>query len=207
LKTLKKLIEKSDRRHNDLRAAESRRLDDLRLLSASYEKEMREAEAKRLDNIRVVDATAVSIANERAVQQANVLAAQVATSAETQRTLVASTASTIATQLQQIVTPLTERLASVEKSIFEGQGKSTVVDPLMASMVNELKALGTVTAALAARFSDMDPILAAIVTELKSVSSAVSTSKGAEGVSIPVMISIAGAVGAALVYVLTHLHF
>lgn len=62
------------------------------MISSGFEKGMRDPEARRLDAIRVVDSIAVAVAAERSGQAANVLAAQVATSAETQRTLVAQTA-------------------------------------------------------------------------------------------------------------------
>ena len=129
------------RRSNDLREAELRRINEQLVLRAEFGVQLREAEAKRIDAIRAVDVNAVSVASERATQQANVLAAQVATSAETQRALVATTASTIATQLQQIVGPIIDRLGVLEKASFEGQGKSTRDDPAMTNMLAEIKSL------------------------------------------------------------------
>jgi hypothetical protein len=196
----------------ELAAAESKRLDDLHNMSATYEKELRDAEAKRLDSIRAVDSIAVGIAAERSVQQAGTLAAQVAQSAETLRNLVATTAQASATQLQQIITPLTERLAVVERSIFEGRGKSEVVDPLMQSMLHELKGLGEATVTITTRFAASDSLLAGIVKELKAVSDTVSANsvgigvaKGAEGVSQPVLMAVAGVVGSILTYIALHM--
>ena len=196
----------------ELAAAESKRLDDLHNMSATYEKELRDAEAKRLDSIRAVDSIAVGIAAERSVQQAGTLAAQVAQSAETLRNLVATTAQASATQLQQIITPLTERLAVVERSIFEGRGKSEVVDPLMQSMLHELKGLGEATVTITTRFAASDSLLAGIVKELKAVSDTVpansvgiGVAKGAEGVSQPVLMAVAGVVGSILTYIALHM--
>jgi uncharacterized protein YeaO (DUF488 family) len=199
----------------ELAAAESKRLDDIRTVTSTYEKELRDAEAKRLDSIRAVDSIAVGIAAERSVQQAATLAAQVATSADTLRNLVASTAQASATALQQVLTPLTERLAVVERSIFEGRGKSEVVDPLMQSMLHELKGLGEATVTITTRFAASDSLLAGIVKELKAVSDTVSansvgigTAKGAEGVSQPIMMALAGVVGSILTFVVMHMmHF
>jgi predicted aconitase len=88
-----------------------------------------------------VDVNAVSIANERAVQQAAVLQNQVSTSAEALRALVATTASTIAQQLQQITNQTTERLAAVEKAQYEGQGRGTGIKDIYGWLVG-LIALG-----------------------------------------------------------------
>jgi len=76
----------------------------------------------------------------------------------------------------------------------------------MASMLNELKGLGQATAAMASKFILLDPILAAIVTELKSVSAAASAAKGAEGVSSPLLIALAGVAGGILVYFVTKMY-
>jgi hypothetical protein len=179
----------------------------------SYEEKLSAAETKRLDGIRAIDDKAITMANEKATQQASVLQSQVSAAAETQRALVTTTAQTIATQLQQIVTPMNERVSVLEKANFEGQGKSTINEPLMASMLNELKALGAVTASVAAKIASIDPILAAMVdrlgamaTKIESVSVNLAVSKGSSKVSIPLMLSLVGLAGVILGYFLTHWH-
>jgi hypothetical protein len=95
-------------------------------LHAYYQSQLQTAEAKRLDAIRAVDVNAVSVASERATQQASVLANQVAASADTLRSLVATTATTIAQQLSQITTQLADRIAAVEKANYEGRGRQGI---------------------------------------------------------------------------------
>jgi len=116
-------------RQDDLRGAESRRVDDaLRCINetlvaaAAHSDDLRVAEAKRIDAIRAVDVAAVAVANERATAQATVLANQVAISAETLRALVAATASTTAQQFSTLTTQITDRLALLEKSQNRGEG-------------------------------------------------------------------------------------
>lgn len=75
---VKELVALEMRRQDDLRDAEARRVDDLMELRADYDAQLRIAEAKRIDAIRAVDVNAVSVASERANQQASVLANQVA---------------------------------------------------------------------------------------------------------------------------------
>lgn len=129
-----------------IRDGDIRRADDLRdagtklnLLAREYEEKLRFAESQRIDAIRDVDVGAVAIASERASQQATVLANQVAGSAETLRALVTSTASQVAAQLQQTSMLFTERIAALEKVQYESQGKTAVVDPIMADMVSSMR--------------------------------------------------------------------
>ena len=142
----KELRELEMKRHDDLAAAEKVRVDDhLKLraeqmeMRAGYTAQLTEAEAKRIDAIRVVDVNAVSVANERATAQAAVLANQVQASAEASRSLVATTATTIAQQLAQLTTQLTDRISLLEKSQYEGMGKQTLSDPMIAQLVAEMK--------------------------------------------------------------------
>ena len=87
----KRLDERIDSLSHQIEAIADRIDAELKLRS-EHAGQLSIAEAKRIDAIRSVDITAVAIANDRAVASAVVLAAQVASSAETLRTLVAQTA-------------------------------------------------------------------------------------------------------------------
>jgi len=54
-----------------------------------------------------------------------VLARQVTESRDTLQALVASTAAATATQLTNLLSPITERLTSLEKNQYTGEGKET----------------------------------------------------------------------------------
>lgn len=116
-----------------INASERRRVDDIVTLRADFNNQLREAEAKRIDAIRAVDVAAVAVAAERAAQQASVLASQVSGSAETLRTLVATTATAAAEQLRQLSQSFTERLAALEKAQYESRG-SIEGSPLVARL-------------------------------------------------------------------------
>jgi len=90
-----------------------------------------ETETRRIDAIRAVDVAAVGIASEKAAAQAVVLANQVVASAETLRTLVATTDARVAQQLQQVSSQLTDRISLLEKSQYEIQGRSGISSPLL----------------------------------------------------------------------------
>jgi murein DD-endopeptidase MepM/ murein hydrolase activator NlpD len=149
------LVEAANLRQDDLRKADSRRLEDLRIaetkrldevseLRATHIKELNAAEAKRIDAIRAVDVAAVATASERASQQASVLANQVSISAETLRTLVASTATAQAQSQAQFSSQINERLALLEKSQYKGEGRSGLSEPVMAELITEVKSLRAV---------------------------------------------------------------
>lgn len=126
---------------DDLRIAESRRIDDLMKLHSDFSDKLSLAESKRIDALRAVDVSGVSIANERATAQASVLANQVVASADALRTLVSQTATVMAQQTQNLTTQLTDRLTSLEKSQYENKGKSGLVDPMITELTTEVKNL------------------------------------------------------------------
>ncbi len=88
-------------------------------LHVAYEEKLSVAESKRIDAIRAVDVQAVALANERAVGQASILANQVTQSADNLRNLVTSTADNLRTQ---VISPLIDRIALLEKAQYENKG-------------------------------------------------------------------------------------
>lgn len=129
------LVEAAVLRLDDLRNADGVRFDqdtkwqqreaDLR---AKHAAEMREAEAKRIDANRAADLAEARLSNERATTTATVLAATQAATAETLRALVANTERATS-----------ERISALERSSYEGHGKSAVADPMLADLVGEMK--------------------------------------------------------------------
>jgi len=129
-------------RHLDaLRIADLRRVDEQLALRAAYEEKLQIAEAKRIDAIRAVDVNAVTVASQRAADQANVLAAQVSQSAEALRALVASTAVSVAGSQQQLANTLSARLTALEQSQYERTGKQSFSDPATERLLAEVAAL------------------------------------------------------------------
>lgn len=135
-------------RIDQLRLAEGKRIDEQMELRAHYENLLQVAEAKRIDAIHYADVNAVAVANERVTAQATVLANQVTLSADTLRTLVATTASaaaatasTVASQLQQVLQTLNDRLVVVERANYEGKGEKSYSDPLLSRLTAAIESL------------------------------------------------------------------
>jgi len=125
------LVDAAVKRINDLQQSEIRRIDEILDLRAQFAERLQIAESKRIDSIRAVDVAAVAVASERAAAQATVLANQVVVSADALRALVASTAASVALQLQQMQTQLTDRLSLLEKAQYEGKGRAGLSAPLI----------------------------------------------------------------------------
>lgn len=187
------LVEASVRRIDDLQtehnkhsvtiqAAEVKRIDSLAALRAEYQEKLAIAESKRIDAIRAVDVGAVAIASERAGQQAQVLANQVAASAETLRALVASTAQQVATSLSQVQLQLTDRIALLEKSQYESKGRGSVAEPLQTDFMGEMRKLRdlvTLKTGQGAGMSSMWGYILAAVTALSAGIAIVLSLQGA----------------------------
>lgn len=164
---VKALNEAAAKRQDDLRAAENQRQDDLRAeasklhrvemqaletivdiygrhatemdaLRSYYAKEIRDLDSKHYAAIRQIDVTAV--------QQ---LAVVTSTTAESLRSLVQSTASTIATSTANTFQLVIDRVAALEKTSYEGSGKSTGSAATWAAIFGAFVILTAVVGALA----------------------------------------------------------
>lgn len=144
IKRLDSLIAVGFNQIRDEMEAERRRVNEQMELRAQHQKEVDAAEAKRIDANRAGDVAAVGIANERAIQQASVLASQVDRSAETLRTLVGTTASAVAQQLAQVTEQLTTRLLALENARYESRGSSGGFEKMLGWMFAAVMAMAAV---------------------------------------------------------------
>jgi hypothetical protein len=134
--------------HNNLMAAEVRRLDaeaghlkEISDIRERHSKEIRAAETERLNSIRQVDVTAVRTEADRALAAIQTLAATTATNAENLRNALNATAATIAKSTSDTVQQITERIAALEKSSYEGVGKQRLADPQMAELLLKVETM------------------------------------------------------------------
>lgn len=142
------LTEAANRRQDDLRAASERfqaaqiaHLNATMQLRGDHAKEIRRLETERVNAIRQVDVTAVKTEADRALAAIQTLAATTATNADNLRTALTNTATTIAKQTADTVGEITTRIAALEKSSYEGLGKSRVADPQMAEFMADMRKL------------------------------------------------------------------
>ena len=119
------------KRQDDLRVAESRRIDEKMLLVSKYEALIAKAEAKRIDSNRAFDVDAIAVAATKAELTAGVLAANVGIQAETLRKLVESTAKAAAESLERWASTIAERLSVLEAARYENKGRQGLSTPLI----------------------------------------------------------------------------
>jgi hypothetical protein len=132
---------------------------ELATLHAHYAEKLAGKESERIDAIRKVDVEAVQTAAERANAQAAVLATQVAGTAETLRNLVSTTAAATATAQQQLISPLDNRVRTLEQAQYVGQGRSAVSDPAYNELLSEVKSLRSARSETTGSGLTMDKII------------------------------------------------
>jgi len=161
------LSQAANKRQDDLREAENQRQDDLRAASSRiYQVEMRSLEtivdiygrhAKELDEIRAYYAKEIrdlDSKNQAAIRQIDVaalhsLAQTSAQTAESLRSLVQNTAATVATQTANTFQLVIDRVAALEKTSYEGSGRSTGTASTWAAIFGGFLILSAVVGALA----------------------------------------------------------
>lgn len=122
----------------NLRAQYATELGEVR---ADHAKELRETETHRLDAIRQVDQLTATTAADRAAQATQALAVRAATDAETLRGVVATTATAQGQTTSQQFSAVIERIAALEKSSYQGQGRSTATDPMLEQLLAKVNGL------------------------------------------------------------------
>jgi hypothetical protein len=128
------LVDASTRRQDDLREA-AEKLREVQIghiaaigtLRAEYDEKLRKAETARIDAIRAVDVGAVTRAAEVSAQQANTLASQVTTSAETLRGQVEAARQATAAGLATALAPITAAVDELRRAQYEQQGQKSGV--------------------------------------------------------------------------------
>jgi len=121
-------------------------------LRADHARELAEKEANRLDAIRQVDVLNQTAAARAASDAIQVLAATTANNAEKLRNDLNATATLMAKQTADVATSMaaqtaitmgaiTDRLSALEKSSYQGVGRSMVSDPIQAQFMEDMKRL------------------------------------------------------------------
>lgn len=168
------MIVLNNKRIDDIAAERVKRLEGEQKLRAEYHDKLMIAESKRIDAIRNTDMTAATLANERATQQADILARQVAQTADVLRALVDSTAKQMATQHEQTTRLISERVTLLEKNQYEAQGKSGVVDPQQSEYVAELKRLRETSTLRTGASEGMSAMWGYIIAAIATISAIVT---------------------------------
>jgi len=164
------LSQAATKRQDDLREAERRYFDaqlahvrEIGRLRAEHQRALDAAETNRLDSIRQVDQQNVNTAAERALAAIHTLAATTQTNAENLRNALNSTATALATQNSASVASITERIAALEKSSYEGKGRQSFADPQIDMLMTEMRKLSAAGSASVGKSAGVSMVAAGIM--------------------------------------------
>jgi hypothetical protein len=121
------LVEAAIKRQDDLRTAESRHLRELANIRATFGREIRKAEADRLDALRAVDQGAIAAARAADEIRATALAKTLADAAEAVRTTMAAAATAQASNVANIVDPITKAISEIREIQYREAGQRAQV--------------------------------------------------------------------------------
>ena len=119
------LVKASDRRSDDLREAEAKRIDGIADMRAFYELELRKAESARLDAIRAVDVASAAADRVEATQRATTLATQVTVSAAALSDRVEAARQATAAGQSVALAPIITAIDELRRAMFEQQGQKS----------------------------------------------------------------------------------
>lgn len=147
----------------ELSAANRAHVEEIVRLSSRHNQELSAKESARLDSIRQVDQLAVSTAADRSAQAISALAATTTTNAENLRNSQAAMANTLSQQTTNSLNAITERIAALEKSSYEGAGKQAYQDPMMTELVSKMNSLLESRAGVSGRSSGISASWAVLI--------------------------------------------
>lgn len=138
-----------------------------------YTKESSDRETQRVDAIHEEDTRIRTEEKVEAASRAKTLADQVEMVARTLRELVETTRSAATKSQAELINPIITRLDEIEKKQYENQGKTSLTDPMLTTLV----------------------------AKMETVATTLSEGKGRSGLSSPLLMMIAGLGGGLLVYI------
>jgi hypothetical protein len=144
-----KALRKADIKYNDSQHAHLREIGKLR---SAYAETMRVSDLDRWDKTRKVDVEAGTASAAALATAVQTLANTSDRNAETLRNLVTATAQTMAkqtadqalvlsAQTDSLVKDINMRIAELQKASYQGVGKSSVADPMMAEWMTEMRGI------------------------------------------------------------------
>lgn len=186
-------LREAERRYNDLRDMHQREIANLR---SEYAKELGAKESSRLDSIRQVDREEVAKTATQANAALALLAKQTTELATTLSNQVNTTAQAAEARRQADMTEVTKRVSAIELALSANVGKSTIADPALSTLAEEVKKMTAFQDKSAGRAGVADPAIAELV---KSVAALVAEKNTRHGFDAGKAAAIAAGLAAATV--------
>lgn len=142
-------LREADIKYNDVQNAHVKEISGLR---AAHQEVLRTSDLDRLAQTRQVDVLAGSASAAALATAVTTLASTADRNADALRNLVNATAQTMAKQqsdqaatlsaaTDSLVKDINARIAELQKSQYQGAGKSSIAEPMMADVMAEMRAL------------------------------------------------------------------
>lgn len=190
------LVEQLARSTSDLRAADNRFYDaevnhitEIVRLHATFHETLRTSDLDRLDKTRQVDVLAATASASALATAVQTLANNNDRNAETLRTQLNATAATLAKQTtdqaqvlsaatDSMVKDINSRIAELQKSQYQGVGRSSMADPALEVLTSQVKLLMESSAAGQGKAAVADPMLAEMRADQKLLIAAITAGAG-----------------------------
>jgi hypothetical protein len=161
------LVEAAIRRQDDLRAAEAKLQTSLREAETKFNAFMRETDVHRINDLREADVRRLNELRDAETRRINELATQKQIfDLELARVIRAGLdASTLllATQLKEVKTDASDRMAKLEQFANEQRGRASATDPAYTKIVEEVRSLIVSRSDLAGKSTGQGEVVAWIV--------------------------------------------
>jgi len=191
-----KALRKADTKFND---AVARHIQEMANLRAANAETLRVSDLDRLDKTRQVDVLAATASAASLATAVQTLANTSDRNAETLRNLVNATAQTMAkqtsdqaqvlsAQTDSLVKGINAQIAELQKAQYQGVGKSSVVDPLQAETVAEMKAIRVALAGSGGQSQGATKMWGYVVVAVGLLFTAGSFLLGIAGLAITILI-------------------
>jgi phage terminase Nu1 subunit (DNA packaging protein) len=153
-------------------------LEAMASLREQHAREARESEAKRLDAIRDNDRSTLTATTAQSQQSIQALATAATTTAEVLRN-----------NTERVVSPILDRLTSIETTVNRGIGRSAVADPQISELMIEMRKLSTsrdIGTGKSEGMSDSAKLLIGALTIMTALMGAYTFSQKAAATAAPV---------------------
>lgn len=178
---VRELVFEQARRQDDLRLASqelsevrARHLKEIADLRAMHAETLRTSDLDRLDKTRQVDvlagtasaaalATAVQTLANTSDRNADTLRNLVSSTAQTMAKQTSDLAATLSAQTDSLVKDINARIAELQKSSYQGVGKSSVSDPMMERVALMVEGLARSQAAGAGKSAGISAVWVAVL--------------------------------------------
>lgn len=162
----------------DFLQSEIKRIDTAINAHVDYTRRASTTETNRIDEILKSNADALRQANAEANESRASATRQTEEVAKTLRDVVEATRSANAKAQSELINPIIMRLNEIEQKQYESRGKSSLADPMLATLVAKMEAVALTLSKTEGKATVTDPMLTALNTKVDALTLVISNNEG-----------------------------